>query len=410
LFLTRYVNCGDGVFEYTTLRHNIVGSPDTLSYMNVPWGGTRRSVLGDIVLTKKSTQEQKVIYPLHGWGDGTVTALKDTMGYTIFAEDLPKNANPLHDQPYPLPNGLDLTIQSQCYCEGNCRQPHHRYVCPLVSQPQNIGWNPNRGDPGLVVRLEGNDTGKSVIAGVRHWAGNGRLYFYQSPQLTLSKVRDALAPGTKVDVFHYYPFDLGKPEEDNLAMAHVHGGPSGPGGYPRVRYGAAGRDFNVYTINDVPQILPGSTYYYRQYFMMDAYTEMRSKGAHWAPEATKATKSIGQIAGRTVVLYKSAGSSSTTFGHAVAGDSCRQAGAELVCEGSTTPQANWKPLFEIRCGDLYAVTEDLYYFSPAGPPYRSSVCDGMEVSTRPVWTLLGYFPVDSCSAIESNYRYSAEYC
>jgi hypothetical protein len=417
LYLNRYVNCGDGVFEYTTLRHNIVGSPDTLSYMNVPWGGTRRSVLGDIVLTKKSTQEQKVVYPLNGWGDGTATALKDTMGYTIFAEDLPKNANPLHDQPYPLPNGLDLTIQSQCYCEGNCQKAHHRYVCPLVSQPQNIAWNPNRGDPGLVVRLEGKDTGKSVVAGVRHWAGNGRLYFYQSPQLTLSKVRDALTPGTKVDVFHYYPSDLGKPEEDNLAMAHVHGGPSGPGGYPRVRYGAAGRDFNVYTINDNPQIRPGSTYYYRQYFMMDAYTEMRSKGAHWAPEATKATKSVGQIAGRTVVLYKpssdsssSSSSSITTYGHTVAGDSCRQEDAELVCEGNTTPQANWKPLFEIRCGDLYAVTEHLYHFSPAGPPYRSYVCDGMGVDTRPVWTLLGYFPVGGCSAIESNYQYSAEYC
>jgi len=408
LYLNRYVNCGDGVFEYTTLRHNIVGSSDTLSYMNVPWGGTRASVLGDIVLTEKSTQEQQIIYPLVGWGEGQATPLRDTMGYTIFAEDLPKNQNPLHDQPYPLPSGLDLTIRSNCYCEGNCGSPSNRYVCPLVNQPQNIGWSPNRGPPGLVVRLEGRNTGKSVIAGVRHWAGNGRMYFYQSADLTLSKIQEALTPGTTVDVFHYYPSDLGKPEEDNLALAHVHGGSNGAGYYPRVRYGAAGRDFNVYTINDTPQIRPGSTYYYRQYFMMDAYTEMKTKGPYWASEATKATKNVGAIAGRIVTLYKS--DSGNTFSHAIEGDTCRPTGATPVCEGMTTPQANWKPLFEIRCGSAYAVTENLYHFSPVGPPYRSYVCDGLSIDTRPVWTLLGYYPVNSCSAIGSNYQYKAEYC
>ena len=316
LYLNRYVNCGNGVFEYTTLRHNIVGSSDTFGYLNVPWGGTRRSVLGDVVITNKSTQEQKVVYPLNGWGDGVNTPLKETMGYTIFAEDLPKNANPLHDQPYTdLPSGLDLTIGSQCFCEGNCRKATNRYVCPLTSDP-GIGWSPNRGDPGLVVRLEGQG-GNSVIAGVRHWAGNGKLYFYQSDLLTLSKIQEALTPGTTVKVFHYYPSNLGKREEDNLALAHVHGGSNGSGNYPRVRYGAAGRDYNVYTINDIPTIEPGSTYYYRQYFMMDAYTEMRSKGAHWAPEAVKATKTVGAIAGRKVTLYKS-DSAGTTFGHAIA--------------------------------------------------------------------------------------------
>lgn len=269
LYLNRYINCGDGVFEYTTLRHNIVGSGETFGYLNVPWGGTRRSVLGDVVLTNKYTQELEVVYPLDGWGEGKARALKDTMGFTIFAENLPKVSNPLHDQPYTdLPSGLDLTIGSQCFCENSCRQPHNRYVCPLVSQPSNIGWNPNRGDPGLVVRLEGQNSGNSVVAGVRHWAGNGKLYFYQSNLLTLQKVREALTPESKVNVYHYYPADQGNSEEENLALAHVHGGQNGNRSYPRVRYGAAGRDFNVYTVNDVPSIGPGSSYYYRQYFMM----------------------------------------------------------------------------------------------------------------------------------------------
>ena len=215
--------------------------------------------------------------------------------------------------------------------------------------------------------------------------------------------------GTTVKVFHYHPSNLGKREEDNLALAHVHGGSNGSNNYPRVRYGAAGRDYNVYTINDIPTIKPGSTYYYRQYFMMDAYTEMRSKGAHWAPEAVKATKTVGAIAGRMVTLYKS-DSAGTTFGHAIAGDTCRHGGSTPVCEGKSTPQANWKPLFEVHCGDSYVVTHDLYYFSPPGTPSRSYVCDGMEDTTRPVWTLLGHFPVDSCGELALNYQYDSEYC
>jgi len=106
---------------------------------------------------------------------------------------------------YPLPDGLDLTIKDPCYCEGNCREPVHRYVCQLVAQPQNIKWAPNQASPGLIVRLEGQDTKKSIVAGVRHWAGNGRLYFYQNDDLTLEKVRKALIPGTKVNVYPYPP-------------------------------------------------------------------------------------------------------------------------------------------------------------------------------------------------------------
>lgn len=233
---------------------------------------------------------------------------------------------------------------------------------------------------------------------------------YQSDVLTLAQVQEALTVGTKVDAFYYLPPESGKPEEDNLALAHVHGN-SWNGNYPRIRYGAAGRDYNVYTVNDNPRIDAGSTYYYRQYFMMDAYTEMKTKGAQWGPEALKATKTVGTIKGRAIQLYKSASAATSTFGHIIEGDTCRSEGvsATPICEGMTTPQENSKALFEIRCGESFAVTEDMYYFSPDGPPYRSYVCDGM-VDQRPQWTLLGYFPEGSCSAIGSGYQYDDQYC
>lgn len=238
-----------------------------------------------------------------------------------------------------------------------------------------------------------------------------QIYFYQSDVLTLAQIKEALTVGTKVDVFYYLPPESGKPEEDNLALAHVHGN-SWNGNYPRIRYGAAGRDYNVYTVNDIPRISEGSTYYYRQYFMMDAYTEMKTKGPQWGPEAMKATKTVGSIEGRTVQLYKSAATTAaaaTTFGHTIHGDTCRTGGAAPTCEGMTTPQANSKALFQIRCGDSYVVTENMYHFSPSGPSYRSYVCDGME-DQRPEWTLLGYFPEGSCSTIGSGYQYDSQYC
>jgi hypothetical protein len=50
LNFNRYKDCGDGVFEYTTLRHNNVGNKDSMTYLNVPWGGVRKSTLSDFVV------------------------------------------------------------------------------------------------------------------------------------------------------------------------------------------------------------------------------------------------------------------------------------------------------------------------------------------------------------------------
>ena len=48
--VSRYKDCGNGVIEYTTMRHSNVGSPYAADYHNVPWGSVRHSVLRDLVV------------------------------------------------------------------------------------------------------------------------------------------------------------------------------------------------------------------------------------------------------------------------------------------------------------------------------------------------------------------------
>ena len=90
LYFNRYVNCGDGVFEYTSLRHNNVGGPDSFGYINVPWGGTRNTVLKDIVLSDGDGLASSPVHPLPDWSAGVGRHLPNTGGFTVFAEDLPK--------------------------------------------------------------------------------------------------------------------------------------------------------------------------------------------------------------------------------------------------------------------------------------------------------------------------------
>lgn len=379
--------------------------------------------MGDMIL---SAQDGTLtpLYPIPPFNQGTATAAKNTGGFTVFAEGLPKPPGPNDGNDYPVPPAVNFTRDGrECGRQAATTTRPARYFCDLVVQA-GTGNDPNQGSPGLIVKLEnGEDSTLSIVAGVLHWAftggGRTRLFFWDSDLLDINLVRSVLKPGGTIKVKYYepgVPGKDGKTEEDNLAFGHVHGGHGsmfGSGGYPRIRYGAAGRDFNVYTVNDIPSnFVQGSSYYYRQYFMMDKYTEMQAKGLAWRNQAAKAVKSNGSIAGRTVTLYSDA--ISNTFGHTVGSDSCRQPGASAVCVGSTTPPSNtnWKPVFEIYCGDDYVVTDNLYHFTPAwnsGGTIRSYVCDG-KPGVRPVWTLLGFFDVGACSGIGSNYQYDATYC
>jgi hypothetical protein len=149
--------------------------------------------------------------------------------------------------------------------------------------------------------------------------------------------------------------------------------------------------------------------------MMGEFNDMDSTGTTYSPAVEENQYAAGARAGRVVKLYSDG---SNTFGFALGSDSCGSAAATLVCQGKTTPQTNSKALFQVQCGSSYVVTEDPYHFTPqpADPNdpstrvWRSYVCDGEPVGTRPVWTLLGFFDSADCSVISADYQYDETYC
>jgi len=413
LFFNRYTNCGNGTIEHTTLRHrnmgglNIPGEP--YDYFNVPWGGTRKSVLNDVVLTSTNNGHH-LLYPLEQWPALLhITELRDTAGYTIFAQDLPKEQGMDHNTTYSLPNNLDLTIDGNCKSNGVIDN-REIYSCPLIKQAIT-----HYGSGLGVVRMEGN-TGKSIIAGVVFFCRNNRLYFYKSASLTLTEVREALPVGSTVKVYHWSP-SSGEPEEDNLALAHVHGSPRHVAGFdPRLRVGGTSykRDKNIYTINTIQSLHLGDSYHYRSYFSMDKYTEMATTGPYWASEAHDGKYGAGDedFLGRTVNLYSDG---SSTFGFTIGEDKCSSTSASMICEGKTTPRPNYKAMFQIQCGEHYVVTDDLYYFSPDDSLIRSYACSGLGAQERPTWTLLGFFGSTECDEIKDKeeteqYMYDGNFC
>ena len=333
----------------------------------------------------------------------TIDPLSYFSGYTVFAEDLPKSADGDGDPFTDLPEGLTLTLQNNCFSAGA------RIVCPLVPTT-DPGLAPNKGPSGLVVRL-GGSTGDSVIVSVNHWAHQGdKMYLYQewpvssnwdAGSVTVEDINTALLTGNNTIEVQIYVPSRGFPEEDNLALAHVHGIHNGQ----RIRYGTSARDYNVYTVNALsPSISSGDSLYYKQYFVMDRYTEMANRLPQWAAETETGVVAQGTVTGRTINLYSDG---SSTFGHTFEDRECGE--NSFVCEGNTTPQDNTTALFQVRCGSSLAVTNDLYVFTPTGSPVRSYVCDGMS-DVRPVWILLGFFDIGACAGIATGYELDEGLC
>ncbi len=84
-----------------------------------------------------------------------------------------------------------------------------------------------------------------------------------------------------------------------------------------------------------------------------------------------------------------------------------------VCSGSTTPKADSRALWQVKCGSSTYIGPDPYYFSPddwtGQGKKRPYICKN-DHTARGTWTLLGFFPVGTCSAIETGFTYDEDLC
>jgi hypothetical protein len=425
LYLDRYKDCGEGVVEHTRLLHANVGNTDKLDYLNVPWGGVRTSSLRDLVIARKSG-EYDIIEPMHTWGDTTnpdaLIDLDETLGYTMFVEDLVSSI-PIDDWTAPCTEEspstcLQLVLKGACSESPNHTKNHGSYTlyCP-IEPTALIKTGESR-----PVMLQNSRNGESAkfTNGVLHWSWNTNS-FYGFSDVTAEEFNNLFAVGDDIEVTY---FDTGKPEEENRALAHVHGNKSKwlsppEGEVPnRLRIGKGGsikRDYTVYTVNARPSALTnGGTYFFRQYFIMDKYSQIKGpKGALWADETYQAEYQAGAVQGRSIELYASAGDGEITkFGAVVNGKQCNANNSlplpTVKCTGSTTPKPDSKALYQIKCADQYYVGSDPYFFEPDGESKRPYICKNDETA-RAEWTLLGFFVAGSCDAL-MNAQYDSTFC
>jgi hypothetical protein len=380
-----------------------------MDYLNVPWGGVRESVLHDLVLSHNVGSSPEIVEPIPDWAEGSVMDIGETLGYTIFAQDLPSSSQTEDGAPYNLPDGLSLTVGS----EGCSENALHSDIWGKLTMRCHLVQTIDLGSKGTneVVRIIG-DGGEVLIDGVVHWAYKGSWLYVWPTTASSSEVMTKLSPGSQLGVTH---IDRGKPASDNLAIGHVFGTDNNkkgvdPGGVSKtntfLRWGSTNRDYTAYAVISRPRIEAGDTYFYRQYFMVDRYEEMAATGTKFSQETKQELYSATNApSGRTIELVADRAVTGT-FG-AVVGGSYRGR-CIRVCTGSTTPKPNYLALFQIKCGASHVITSDPYHFSPAGNPRRPYVCEGMP-NERPEWTLLGFFAADECSIIASS-RYDPDHC
>lgn len=141
-----------------------------------------------------------------------------------------------------------------------------------------------------------------------------------------SYVARKFPPGSTLEVL----YDTGKPEEDNLALAHVYGKdfPDTQGladGWPLLLVGNANegfkpRDANVYNIvTTAAKNYQGGSHYYRQYFVMDRFSDISETAAGLVSEVIQQNYNVNDAndetpVGRTVKLYKKENKVGATIG------------------------------------------------------------------------------------------------
>lgn len=385
MYYTRYTDCGEGVMELTWMMYNMGGAgganTDSVSYLNVPWGGVRTSNLRDAVWERNGNEE--LLTPVAGWGtSGQIVRNLNTFGgYTAFAQALPHPAKHVS-----TPAGLVMVRAGRC-----SNSAHHTKQGKLTLKLQLKRTATVAAGTGDTFKLTNPKGEGMVVNGVLHWAWAGTsLFFYPKNQDPASataecnrffKNGDTMAIGMMAG--------SGKTKEDNLGLAFVHGSEEA-GSFEgdvnwqqtrkpsRVRMGSTGttRDYTVWTINSFITVPPGASYYYRQNIITDSFAVesegLESRASSWVSEPSQ--RFLGNMAavssptpGRALGIFDFAGSQfSVAAGDtAISAPVCGKAGSQLKCTGRSTPHGDAQPLFAINCGVQNYVGFDRYHFKQA---------------------------------------------
>jgi len=91
LIYTAYRDCGNGVIEANQVLHNF--GTETLTFMNIPWGGVRKTSLPQTIMSN-SDGSWEVVGGLYGWTDIPTRHLVDTGGWQAWTQDSTQEESP----------------------------------------------------------------------------------------------------------------------------------------------------------------------------------------------------------------------------------------------------------------------------------------------------------------------------
>eukprot|EP00586_Coscinodiscus_wailesii_P007311 CAMPEP_0172487248 /NCGR_PEP_ID=MMETSP1066-20121228/16236_1 /TAXON_ID=671091 /ORGANISM="Coscinodiscus wailesii, Strain CCMP2513" /LENGTH=699 /DNA_ID=CAMNT_0013253729 /DNA_START=128 /DNA_END=2230 /DNA_ORIENTATION=+ len=467
LYFNRYRDCGDGVIEMTSVVYNdgAKDGGDDLTYINIPWGGVRTSSLKNVLLSRPDGSSYQ-LFPPQMFGNARVKPLlKNTGGYTIFAQNLEMPKGVYFRMPTATdPGGVDYETSEE-ETLGNDDEGGNETTCDTGDGNANVK-TASEEEPPLVLQVRRNNTAfapphhcekngkytvriqlkdaitvnsgikdvplylvnsrtneRVLVSDVMTWAWQGGHIFFCPVDATVDDINKIFLAD---DIIRVELYDEGKKERLNTALSHVHGVDKEHTEKQRkefrvptlLRVGLTNkkRDYTVYTVNYRGKIKPKQMYSFRQYFITDKLSGLDKRSVEWVSEVKQEIIEHADFSGRVVTLVTK-DDDTDTFGALVAGDDdddddCGTS-TSVVCTGLTTPGDELEPLFYMTCGeDKKYVGSNRYYFSPEPQDdvMRSYVCDGEEFSVRPTWKLLGFFEEGACDGLKEGRRYDADFC
>ena len=193
------------------------------------------------------------------------------------------------------------------------------------------------------------------------------------------------------------------------------------------------RDFSVFSViwygfsGGSVRLIPGRTYVNRGYYFIDDLESVSSRANDLVEITHAAQIEQEEWSPRTVDIYRDGTKFVALAASSAKGNSttCDSPSASLVCSGTSTPRQGHVPFFYVTCGaSLTYFGSNPYNFTPSfginkrfpghgsiNNIVRSYVCDGMDVSIRPTWKMMGFFnSSDADCASLATAKYNGTVC